>query len=191
MNQKNILRFYLFISVLIILNGCLYAFAKMSFAGYWSDRIVFWIWLILTPFVIIFYWKKLIAKLYLGFLVICLILSILPMGILFFGIILSGTGSGRINHFNLENIIRVQTVGYGVIGRPQIQIVKDGFLFDKIMLEEPDEIQKNDSVWLQVRDAKNAQLVKETNTSITVKYYFEKDTVQTVHEFVEKTSENY
>ena len=113
------------------------------------------------------------------------------MGILFFGIILSGTGSGRLNHFNLENNIRIQTVAYGVMSRPRVQIVKDGFLFDKIKLEDQDEIEKNDSTWLEVRDAINAQLVKETDTSITVKYFFENDTVQTVHEFQEKTSLNY
>jgi len=191
MNKKTIFRIYLFISALIILNSCLYAFAKMSFAGYWSDRILFWIWIAVTPFIIILYWKKLVTKLYFGFLILCLILSILPMGILFFGIILSGTGSGRLNHFNLENNIRIQTVAYGVMSRPRVQIVKDGFLFDKIKLEDQDEIEKNDSTWLEVRDAINAQLVKETDTSITVKYFFENDTVQTVHEFQEKTSLNY
>lgn len=191
MNKKTIFRIYLFISALIILNSCLYAFAKMSFTGYWSDRILFWIWIAVTPFIIILYWKKLVTKLYFGFLILCLILSILPMGILFFGIILSGTGSGRLNHFNLENNIRIQTVAYGVMGRPRVQIVKDGFLFDKIKLEDQDEIEKNDSTWLEVRDAINAQLVKETDTSITVKYFFENDTVQTVHEFQEKTSLNY
>lgn len=191
MNKKTILRIYLFISALIILNSCLYAFAKMSFTGYWSDRILFWIWIAVTPFIIILYWKKLVTKLYFGFLILCLILSILPMGILFFGIILSGTGSGRLNHFNLENNIRIQTVAYGVMGRPRVQIVKDGFLFDKIKLEDQDEIEKNDSTWLEVRDAINAQLVKETDTSITVKYFFENDTLQTVHEFQEKTSLNY
>ncbi|KAA5535881.1 hypothetical protein [Paenimyroides baculatum] len=163
----------------------------MSFTGYWSDRILFWIWIAVTPFIIILYWKKLVTKLYFGFLILCLILSILPMGILFFGIILSGTGSGRLNHFNLENNIRIQTVAYGVMGRPRVQIVKDGFLFDKIKLEDQDEIEKNDSTWLEVRDAINAQLVKETDTSITVKYFFENDTLQTVHEFQEKTSLNY
>lgn len=191
MNKKTTFRIYLFISALIILNSCLYAFAKMSFVGYWSDRILFWIWIAVTPFIIILYWKKLVTKLYFGFLILCLILSILPMGILFFGIILSGTGSGRLNHFNLENNIRIQTVAYGVMGRPRVQIVKDGFLFDKIKLEDQDEIEKNDSTWLEVRDAINAQLVKETDTSITVKYFFENDTVQTVHEFQEKTSLNY
>lgn len=191
MGKKTIFRIYLFISALIILNSCLYAFAKMSFTGYWSDRILFWMWILLTPFVIILSWKKLVAKIYLGFLVICLVLSILPMGIIFFGIILSGTGSGRMNHFDLGNNIRVQTVGYGIMSRPQIQIVKDAFLFDKIKLEDQDEIKKNDSTWLEIRDAKNAQLIKETATSITVKYFFENDTLQTVHEFQEKTSLNY
>lgn len=191
MDKKTIFSIYLFISALIILNSCLYVFAKMSFVGYWSDRILFWIWIAVTPFTIILYWKKLIAKLYFGFLILCLILSNLPVGILFFGMILSGTGSGRLNHFNLENNIRIQTVGYGIMGRPLIQIVKDGFLFDKIKLEDKDEIEKNDSTWLNVRDAINVQLIKETDTSIKVKYFFENDTVQTVHDFQEKTLINY
>lgn len=190
-DKKTIFSTYLFISALIILNSCLYVFAKMSFAGYWSDRILFWIWIAVTPFIIILYWKKLIAKLYFGFLILCLILSNLPIGILFFGMILSGTGSGRLNHFNLENNIRIQTVSYSIMGRPLIQIVKDGFLFDKIKLKDQDEIEKNDSTWLNVRDAINVQLIKETDTSITVKYFFENDTVQTVHDFQEKTLISY
>lgn len=124
-------------------------------------------------------------------MILCFFLSNLPIGILFFGIILSGTGSGRLNHFNLENNIRIQTAGYGIMGRPLIQIVKDGFLFDKIKLEDKDEIEKNDSTSLNVRDAINVQLIKETDTSITVKYFFENDTVQTVHYFQEKTLISY
>ncbi|MNK06444.1 hypothetical protein D3C87_243420 [compost metagenome] len=113
------------------------------------------------------------------------------MALPFFGILLSGSGSGRLNHFSLDNNIRVQTVGYGVMGRPRIQLVRDGFLFDKILLEDADEIKKNDSTWLEVRNAKNAKLISESDSSITVKYFFEKDTLQTEHVFKEKTSFNY
>jgi len=181
-NKKNQLIIYLFLSALIILNVCLYASAKMSFAGYWSDRVLFWIWFLATPFIVFSFWKKIWAKIYFGLLVLGLILSILPMGIFFFGIMLSTTGSGRLNHFSLQNNIRVQTVGYGVLGRPRLQIVKDGVLFDKIKLETGDEIEKNDSTWFELRDAKNAKFISETDTSITIKYYFEKDSVQTVHQ---------
>ena len=190
-NKTLFFRIYLFISALIILNSSLYAFARMSFVGYWSDRILFWIWILTTLFVIIIFWKKLWTKIYFGLLVIGLILSILPMMLPFFSILLSATGKGRMNHFSLGNNLRLEIISYSIIGRPRIQVVKDGFLFDKIKLEDQDEIQKNDSTLLEIRDAKNAQLIKETDTSITVKYFFEKDTMQTVHEFQEKTSLNY
>lgn len=186
-----IIRFYLFISGLIIVNTGLYIFARMSFAGYWSDRVILWIWLLATPVVIFNFWKKIWTKIYFGLLVVGLILTILPMAMPFFALLLAGSGSGRLNHFSLEHNIRVQTVGYGVMGRPRLQIVKDGLLFDKIKLEDGDEIKKNDSTWLELRDAKNARLIGETDTSITVKYFFEKDTIEILHIFKEKTSINY
>jgi len=210
-NKLILLRFYLFISGLIILNVCLYYFARMSFVGYWSDRVIFWLWLLETPIVVFLFWKKIATKIYFWLLVAGLILTILPMALPFFGILLSGSGSGRLNHFNLGNNIRVQTVSYGVMGRPRLQIVKDGLLFDKIKLEDGDEIFTNDTTWievrdvndprniikspelktLEIRDAKNAKLINQTDTSLTVKYFFEKDTVETIHVFKEKTSFNY
>lgn len=129
------------------------------------------------------------------------------MAIPFFGLILAGSGSGRLNHFNLENNIRIQTVGYGVMGRPRVQIVKDGLLFDKIKFEDGDEIGANDVISIKsveikndedqdlpafmIRDAKNIKLLNETDTSITVKCFFEKATVETVYRFKEKKSFNY
>lgn len=208
MGKKQILiRVYLFVSALITLDVVLYCFWQMSFTGYWSDRIIFWIWLLLTPVVTFSFWKKLWAKIYFGLLVVGLILSILPMAIPFFGILLSGSGSGRLNHFNLENNIRIQTVGYGVMGRPRVQIVKDGLLFDKIKFEDGDEIGANDVISIKpedakngeeqelpafaIRDAKNIKLIKETDTSISVKCFFEKATVETIYRFKEKKSFNY
>jgi hypothetical protein len=208
MGKKQILIWvYLFVSALITLDVVLYCFWQMSFTGYWSDRVIFWIWLLLTPVVTFSFWKKLWAKIYFGLLVVGLILSILPMAIPFFGILLSGSGSGRLNHFNLENNIRIQTVGYGVMGRPRVQIVKDGLLFDKIKFEDGDEIGANDVISIKpedakngeeqelpafaIRDAKNIKLIKEADTSITVKCFFEKATVETIYRFKEKKSFNY
>ena len=211
-NKKQILiRVYLFISALIVLNVMLFYFWQMSFTGYWSDRVIFWIWLILTPITTFSFWKKLWAKIYFWLLVAGLILTILPMAIPFFGMLLAGSGSGRINHFTLENDLRVQTVGYGVMGRPQLQLVKDGLLFDKILVEDGDEIETTDSTLvdvkdvnapkattksavsktLQIRDALNAKFISQTDSSVTIKYFFEKDTLQTEHILKEKTSFNY
>jgi hypothetical protein len=99
-NKKQILiRVYQFICALIALNVVLYYFWQMSFTGYWSDRIIFWIWLIVTPIVVFLFWKKLWAKIYFWLLVAGLILTILPMAIPFFAIYLSGSGRGRLKHF--------------------------------------------------------------------------------------------
>lgn len=210
-NKKLLIRVYLFICALIVLNVALYSFWRMSFTGYWSDRIIFWIWLLVTPVIVFSFWKKLWAKIYFWLLVAGLILTILPMALPFFGILLSGSGSGRLNHFSLDKNFRVQTVGYGVMGRPRLQLVKDGFLFDKILLEDGDEIETTDSILvevrdagapqvttksavsktLEIRDAIDAKLINQTDTSVTIKYFFEKDTLQTEHIFKEKTSFNY
>jgi hypothetical protein len=158
-NKKQILiRVYQFICALIALNVVLYYFWQMSFTGYWSDRIIFWIWLIVTPIVVFLFWKKLWAKIYFWLLVAGLILTILPMAIPFFAIYLSGSGRGRLKHFCLENNIRVQTVGYGVMGKPRMQLVKDGWLFDKILLEDGDEIETTDSTSVEVKDANEPQV---------------------------------
>ena len=190
-NKTSLISFYLFLSGLLILNVCLYVFAKVSYTGYWSDRVIFWLWLLVTCLVVISFWKKIWTKIYFWLLVATLILSILPMAIPFFALLLAGSGSGRLNHFSLENNIRVQTVGYGVMGRPRLQIVKDGLLFDKIMLEDVDEIEKNDSTWLELRNADNAKLIGETDTSIAVKYFFENDTLDAIHIFKEKKGFSY
>lgn len=189
--NKTLIRIYLFVSALIVLNVILYWFWQMSFTGYWSDRVIFWIWLLATPVIVIGFWKRIWTKLYFWLLVAGLMLSILPMAIPFFGILLAGSGSGRLNHFNLGKNFRVQTVSYGVMGRPRIQIVKDGLLFDKVLLEDGDEIEKNDSTWLNVRHATNAGLISNTDTSVTIKYFFEKDTLQTEHKLKEKIVFSY
>jgi len=105
------------------------------------------------------------------------------MAIPFFAIFLSASGKGRINNFNLDNNIRIQIVNYGILGRPRVQVVKDNFLFDQMKYEDQDEIQKNDSTWLELRDAKNVILTNETANSITVKYFFENDTLNATYQF--------
>jgi len=110
------------------------------------------------------------------------------MAIPFFAIFLSASGERRINHFNLDNNIRIQIVNYGVLGRPLVQIVKDNLLFDQIKYEDQDEIQKNDSTWFELRDAKNVILTNETANSITVKYFFENDTLNATHKFTGENS---
>lgn len=190
--KTKIVYLYLAVSLLMIANVCLFTLAKMSFVGYWSDRILFWFWLLLTLYILAIYWRKMAVKIYGLLLFLGLFLSILPMGLIFFGILLSVTGKGRLAKFSLADKTRVQVVNYGLIGRAKIQIVKDGFLFDKIIYDAPlDEIQKKDSTWLDIQQAKNCQLINQSDTAITLRYFFEKDTIQQTYTLHENTANKH
>ena len=165
----------------MLLDIYLYLFYKISLTGYWSDRVLFWICFIATPIVVFVFWKKLVTKIYFWLLVAGLILSFVPMAMPFYAIVLSTTGSGRFNHFTLSNNIRIQTVGYGIMGAPRLQIVKDGMLLDQVLLETSDHLMLNDSVSLDTRDAINVKLINRTDTNITVKYFFKNDSIQAIH----------
>ena len=91
---------------------------------------------------------------------------------------LAGSGEGRLNHFKVDESLRVQTVAYSLMAVPRVQIVEDGFLFDKILVEKIAKISKNESTELKISEATDVILVMKNDSSITVKYFFERDTLQ-------------
>lgn len=177
-NKKIFLIFYLFISGLLVVDLVFFYFFKMSFNGYWSDRILLWIWLCTTSMLIIIFWKKIWAKSFLGLLSVGLVLSILPMALPISLFYLSGSGKGRLNHFNLDESLRLQTVAYSLMTIPRVQIVEDGVLFDRIIVEKFAKISKNDNIEAKISDAIDAKLVTKNDSSITVKYFFKNETIQ-------------
>lgn len=177
-NKKIFLIFYLLICGLLVVDLVIFYFFKMSFNGYWSNRILLWLWLCATIVLIILFRKKTWAKIYLVLLSIALIISILPMAVPISLFFLAGSGEGRLNHFKVDESLRVQTVAYSIMAVPRVQIVEDGFLFDKILVEKIAKIAKNESTELKISEATDVILVMKNDSSITVKYFFERDTLQ-------------
>lgn len=75
---------YIIITILLITDFSLYLLKGISLSGQLSDKILFWIWLIMTIIVTIKFFKsKKWIKWYLGIVGISIIISIIPMGIPF------------------------------------------------------------------------------------------------------------
>lgn len=131
MKNKILLIFFCVASFLLILDFGLYYNYFISFRGYYSDVILFWLWLILSFSVIIVFWKRILAKVYLGILGVGLVLTIIPMMIPFFALYLSMTSKGLIMEKNMDNQHRAQIVGYSVMGYPSFEILKKIGIFEK------------------------------------------------------------
>jgi len=57
MSNKNIVIAYLAVT-LILLFGIIISLNHYSLAGYYTDKIINWLWLAMTVFIIIRFWKK-------------------------------------------------------------------------------------------------------------------------------------
>lgn len=131
MLKKIFLYAFLVFAFLLAVDLLLYSFFLVSFRGYYSDVCIFWGWFILSVVIIILYWKKKSAKIYLGALTVALLASVLPMLIPFFAIILSMTPHGLYYNTSLPNDYRIQVVNYAPLGKPQLQIIEKKGLFEK------------------------------------------------------------
>ena len=70
------------------------------------------------------FWKKILAKLFLGAIILALILSMAPMGLLFYAFILSSTPFGLWMEKDLNKDYRAQIVSYSVMTPPWLQIIE-------------------------------------------------------------------
>lgn len=173
LKNKHILYLFILSSVLLMLDIFLYWNYKISFAGFYTDCVVFWVWIISFCKAIKNYWKETIAKVGLGFLVLGLLLSIIPMGIPFFGLMIFATGGGAHYKTNLNDEYRFQCVNYSVIGIPHSFIVENKYFFFE------QEIAENIAGW---QELKNVSLVNENDEYLNIKikhieYGTEKETI--------------
>ncbi|WP_299435568.1 hypothetical protein [uncultured Aquimarina sp.] len=101
------LKGYIIITVLLAIDFCLYVFIGVSLSGQLSDKILFWIWLIMTIIVVIkFFTYKKWLKWYLGIVGAFIILSVIPMGMPFFALIEFATNTSferRIEDYRLRD----------------------------------------------------------------------------------------
>ncbi len=172
LSKKIILRLYLVISALFILDCLLYYFKEISFRGYYSDVVVFWFWLILSFVVIIIFWQKLLAKLLLASIVITLILSIVAMMIPFFAIVLSTTSLGLYQNKDLNEKYRAQIVGYGALTPPWLEVIEKNGLIEKRIFHCTDYQIMNNNLDMKIRMAKDIIFKNETDSTLTLTLFY-------------------
>lgn len=173
-NKKHIkvLSVYLLLSLLLIIDLVLYYCKLISFRGYYSDVILFWLWFVTSIIVIAVFWKKLIAKLLLSGLLLALILSVVPMGIPFYALILSNTPFGLFIDKNLNENYRAQIVGYSVMVYPWLEIVEKNGPIEKRVFKITDSELTNDTSYVTIRTAKDIIFNRETDSTLMLTLFY-------------------
>ena len=136
MKNKNIVIAYLILT-LIFLSEVALNFNKYSYSGYYTDKIIGWLWLAMTIFIIIRLWKKREIKVYFGLLITGIILSILPMMIPFFALVSYFSTIDSYQRIQLNNNYRIERYRPGVLSKPQIAIYKQDGIFEKRIGKTP------------------------------------------------------
>ncbi|WPO90456.1 hypothetical protein [Chryseobacterium sp. YR459] len=176
MNNKNIVIAYLAVT-LVFLFGIVLSLNNYSFAGYYIDKIINWLWLLMTIFIIIRFWKKKVIKIYFGLLISGIILSILPMMIPFFGIVHYFSTIGCEQRIQLDDTYRLERGRPGVLYNPLITIYKKEGIFEKQILRTPyseiiDKVSEpsSETLYEKTRPIQDAKLMSVNNDSIGIEY---------------------
>ena len=122
-SYKNIYySFSILFGISIILN-----WNNWKFAGYFTDKIIAWIWIVLTLFFIIIFWKIKYVKIYFFSIVALLALSVLPMAIPLFGIYFYLTNEGDYQQIQLNNNFRLERTKQQALSLPRVYIYEKHF----------------------------------------------------------------
>lgn len=115
---------YAVLTCLLFLNVALDLGAGFSIRGYWPDRILFYLWIIGTVYIIVCYYKEKFVKIYTWVLVALIFLSTIPMMIPFLTIV--SMGFARDTQFRkvLPDNYRVQMGGKSPIGNRIFEVIK-------------------------------------------------------------------
>jgi len=172
-NKKIILRLYLILCFLFVLNGFLYYFKQISLRGYYSDVVLFWLWLFTSFAVIIVFWKKITAKLLLAGLLLTLVFSIIPMMIPFYALLFSITSLGLMKDKNLNEKYRAQIVGYSAMTSPWLEVIEKKGLIEKRIFKCTDSQLIDYNPDIRIKAAKDILFNKETDSTITLTLFYD------------------
>lgn len=184
--KKFLLYFFGISSVLLFADCVAYYFWKISYAGYYTDVVLFWMWLLSSLLLIIVFWKKGMVKLLLGSILLALVVSILPLMLPFYTIMLSMTSKGLYVDKSLNENYRAQIVGYSVMVTPWLEIIEKKGLFERKTMQCMEwnledfrmqhntlEVDKPLNHSLRISDAKNIILNKETDSTLVITLLYE------------------
>jgi len=177
MSNKNLVIAYLAVT-LVFLFGIVLSLNNYSFAGYYIDKIINWLWLLMTIFIIVRFWKRKVIKVYFGFLISGIILSILPMMIPFFGIIHYFSTIGCEQRVQLDDTYRIERGRPGALYRPLITIYKKEGIFEKQISRIPysdiieKTVQPSEDTYLDDKKLpiQEAKLINVNPDSIGIEY---------------------
>lgn len=177
MSNKNIVIAYLAVT-LVFLFGIVLSLNNYSFAGYYTYKIINWLWLLITIFIIVRFWKKKVIKVYFGLLISGIILSILPMMIPFFGIIHYFSTIGCEQRVQLDDTYRIERGRPGALYRPLITIYKKEGIFEKQISRIPysdiieKTVQPSEEIYLDDKKLpiQEAKLINVNQDSIGIEY---------------------
>jgi hypothetical protein len=174
--MRKLVNGYIVVSLLLVLDLSLYFGWRISIIGYWSDRVLFWIWLVLTVVVIVKSWRRRGTKIYAALLVLLLILSMVPMMIPFFSIILVGFGLERDYAKNIDEKIRIQQVNKSLLSRATLEVIeKKGIYEQKIGSFNSNQLGDEETPY-SIQDLNTLQVLKRAGDSIQVELIFKQKT---------------
>lgn len=130
MTNRVLIIAYCSISLLFLVGVCL-SFYDYSYYGYISDKIINWLWLVFTLLLIFRFWNKRIIKIYFFSLLSLLFLSIIPMGIPFFGILNYFTTIGDYQQIKLNRVYRLERTRAHALSMTKIFVYKKIGIFEK------------------------------------------------------------
>ena len=119
MSNKNILLLYAFIS-LVFLAEVVLSLNHYSFSGYYTDKIINWMWLAMTLLIILRFWRKKVVKAYFAVLIFSVLLSMLPMMIPFFALVNYFSTLDDYQQIQLDKIYRIERTRRNVLDKPKV-----------------------------------------------------------------------
>ncbi len=173
---KKSLFIYLALTSLLLLDFIATINLKLSLAGYWSDRVLFWIWFFSTVYIIKIFWENKWAKRYFYTLIVFVVLTLIPMAIPFAGIILSTTGQGLRYNKKISDKYRFEIVNYGFMGRPVINISEyKGIIEQEILTQNNQSIEISEGNYMEPWEIKDVAFLGENDSIISLQVYGEID----------------
>ena len=127
--MKKILTLLYLTSTAFFIGGVAMTFYDYTYQGYYTTKMINWVWLLLTISVIILNWKIKSIRIYFFSLLTLLVLSILPMGIPFAGIVYYFTTIGDYQQIEINENYRLERTNHQALSLTRIYIYeKKGFL---------------------------------------------------------------
>lgn len=156
--KKKLLISYIAISILFLL-GVALTFYDYSYRGYYTDKIIAWTWFLSTIVIIGLYWQSKIAKTYLYTLISLLILSILPMGIPFLGIINYFTTTGDYQQIRVNKEFRIERTKHQALSAHRLYVYQSKGIFEKNICRPP---------YSEILDKVNNQKISMNDENLTI-----------------------